>query len=245
MYALYSFNFLDTISKQLRESLDGLDVTVMDTQALGELGAFQNHHGLRQGVYVVHYEGSPKYVGKAVNLADRLSQHYRKLMGRRNIEPSSIGYKCLILDGSMSTAANEKLLIAQYSKDFPEMWNGRGFGPNDPGKQRDTTAPNYFDGHYPIRLDIRLEGIGDSLPLGELAERMKRELPYVFRYSLEGRADEIIDLENVERTPDRLLQALVDHLGEGWRGAILSYGLVFYKNLKSYPFGSPVNPSPR
>ncbi len=184
MHALYSFDFLKTISKQLREHLDALQITVLNHQTLTELNEFQTLHDRRQGVYVVHYQGSPKYVGKAENLAARLGQHFRKLTGRRNIDPTEIGYKCLILDGSMSTAANEKLLIAQYKTDYPDMWNGQGFGPNDPGKQRDTTTPSYFDREFPIRLDIPLDGIPDELTLGALAEVMKRELPYLFRFSL-------------------------------------------------------------
>ncbi len=242
MHALYSFDFLDTISRQLREHLDALPVTQLNLGTLVDLEAFQGRHGRTQGVYVVHYSGEPKYVGKADNLASRLGQHFRKLTGRRNIDPALIGYKCLVLDGSMSTAANEKLLIAQYKQDFTEMWNGRGFGPNDPGKHRDTTKPSFFDGEFPIRLDIALDGIPDYPTLGELADAIKCQLPYVFRYDLESRAHETIDLTGVDRLPNRLLQAMVNQLGSGWRGAILSYGMVFYRNVKAYPYANEVDP---
>jgi hypothetical protein len=245
MHALYSFDFLTTISKQLRENLDALQITVLDSQSLTALNEFQNLHKKKKGVYVVHYQGSPKYVGKADHLANRLSQHFRKLEGRRNIDPQAIGYKCLILDNSMSTAANEDLLIAQYQSEVHDMWNGQGFGPNDPGKHRDTGTPSYFDREFPIRLDILLHEIPDRLPLGILARTMKRDLPYLFRYSLENRAEEIADISSVARTPDQLLQALINHLGEGWRGAILSYGLVLYHNRKIYPHGIHVDPADR
>ncbi len=243
MHALYSFDFLTTISKQLRENLDALQITVLDSNSLAALTEFQNLHKKKKGVYVVHYQGSPKYVGKADNLANRLGQHYRKLGGRRNIDPPAIGYKCLILDNSMSTAANEDLLIAQYQSEVDEMWNGQGFGPNDPGKHRDTGTPSFFDREFPIRLDIELQDIPDRLSLGALSRAMKSELPYLFRYSLENRADEMAELSNVPRTPDQLLQALVNHLGEGWRGAILSYGLVLYHNRKNYPHGVHIDPT--
>jgi hypothetical protein len=243
MHALYSFDFLDTISKQLRERLDALGITTLCERALLELESFQNEHGRTQGVYVVYYGGLPKYVGKAENLASRLGQHHRKLTGRRRIDPAGIGYKCLVLDGSMSTAANEKLLIAQFRKDNPDMWNGAGFGPNDPGKHRDTTKPSAFDEAHPIRVDIRLEDIADALTLGELAEIMKRKLPYVFRYDLEDRAESLVDLSGVERTPYHLLRAMINCLGTGWRGAILSYGMVFYRNRKHYPHGEEIDPA--
>jgi len=242
MHALYNFDFLETISKQLQESLDGLVISVLNTEAIADLSRFQVQHKRRQGVYVIHYDGLPRYIGKADNVADRLSQHFRKLIGRQNISPESIGYKCLILDSSMSTAANEKLLISRYKKVHGEMWNGRGFGPKDPGRERDTTAPNYFDGAYPIRLDLNLEGIEDETTLLEAAEKMKSGLPYVFRFNLGDRRDDVINLKGVPRTPDHLLQALIDRLGNGWRGAILSYGLVFYPNVKNYRFGLNIDP---
>lgn len=190
----------------------------------------------------MHLGGEPKYIGKANNLSNRLGQHYRKLMGRRNIRPEEIGYKCLILDRSMSTAANERLLIDRYEQGHPGMWNGCGFGINDPGRRRDTSRPNAFDREYPIRLNVTVPDLECEISAGELAMRMKASLPYLFRYNLLDCEDEIVDPRGVENTPDSLLQVIVNRLGKGWRGAILSYGLVLYRDRASYPYGRVIDP---
>jgi hypothetical protein len=242
MHALYSFDFLDTISKQLQEKLDEMGVTALNADQLAELEAFQKENLRKQGVYVIHYDGIPKYIGKANNVAERLKQHFRKLTGRKNIEAHRIGYKCLLLDKSMSTAANEDLLIEKYKEVHSELWNGQGFGPKDPGKERDTTAPGTFDQSYPIRLDFQQADIDDAESVKSLCKKLKSNLPYVFRYEVSPRLDELLDLAGVERYPKPLVQALVNHLGEGWRGAVLSYGIVIYKNQKNYPFGEMIDP---
>ena len=242
MHALYSFDFLDTISKQLQEKLDQLGVTILRDDQLVGLELFQHENFRKQGVYVIHYENIPKYIGKANNVAERLKQHFKKLTGRQNIDPSKIGYKCLLLDNSMSTAANEDLLIEKYREIHSGLWTGQGFGPKDPGRERDTTAPGSFDQSHPIRLDFQQEGIHDEETVKSLCKKLKTSLPYVFRYKVNSRCNESMNLAGVERYPKPLVQALINHLGEGWRGAILSYGMVIYENKKSCPFGEVIDP---
>src|SRR5471030_906153 len=83
LHSLYVFDFLQTVSFQLKEMLEALDETVLDEHTLAELARYQREIGSHQGVYVLHYGGTPKYVGKANNVADRLSQHLTKLSGRK------------------------------------------------------------------------------------------------------------------------------------------------------------------
>ncbi|RYZ81033.1 MAG: Eco29kI family restriction endonuclease [Proteobacteria bacterium] len=242
MHALYSFDFLDTISKQLQERLDSLNVTLLNGEQLGELENFQEENQRKQGVYVIHYDGAPRYIGKAANVAERLKQHYKKLTGRQNIDLAKIGYKCLLLDKSMSTAANEDLLIEKYREVHSDLWNGQGFGPKDPGKERDTTVPGSFDQRHPIRLDFQLSEIDDAETVKSLSKKLKTGLPYVFRYNVSSREEEDLNLVGIERVPRSLVQALVNHLGAGWRGAILSYGIVVYQNQKNYLYGETIDP---
>lgn len=242
MHALYSFDFLDTISKQLQERLDELDVTILNDDQLAGLEFFQHENIRKQGVYVIHYEDTPKYIGKANNVAERLKQHFKKLTGRQHIDPLKIGYKCLLLDRSMSTAANEDLLIEKYREIHSGLWNGQGFGPKDPGKERDTTAPGSFDQSHPIRLDFLQDNVDDVETVKSLCKKLKTGLPYVFRYEVNRRREESIELAGVERYPKSLVQALINHLGDGWRGAVLSYGIVIYENQKDYLFGEIIDP---
>ena len=248
MHSLYVFDFLKTVSLQLKETLEHLDETVLNPTSLLELNRYQREIGSQQGVYVVHYQGSPKYIGKANNVADRLSQHLTKLLGRQGIDRSAIGYKSLLLDKSMSTAANEGILISMFKEDHKDMWNGGGFGPKDPGKERDTTKPGKFDQTYPIIADFTVELKTDErngIKLGDLFSAMKEQLPYVFRYEVPAAdLEKTIVLTDESRSARHLLQVAVTFLGESWKGAIISYGMVLYKTTKHYPHGVELTPLP-
>lgn len=237
MHSFYNFDFLGTISRQLQEKLEELPVSILNAQSLEALTAFQTESKARQGVYLLHYDEKPVYVGKADNIADRLSQHLRKLTGRENIDTAKIGYKALLLDKSMSTAANENVLVTLFKAKHSDMWNGQGFGPKDPGQQRDTTRPGPFDTRHPIKQNYFVPDVADDETVASLLEKMKSNLPYVCRYALEGHEDQPINLRGITRTARALMQAVVNTLGPGWKAGILSYGMVLYRNEKRYPYG--------
>lgn len=237
MHATYTFDFLTTVSKQLVEKLDSLAVTPLAAN-LDAVADFQRTSGFVHGVYVLHEGALPVYLGKADDVHDRLKQHLRKLSGRRNIVLSDIGYRALLLEKSMSTAANEDVLIRLYEAQHDAMWNRRGFGPKDPGKERDTTAPSMFDRDHPIITDFPMENVQDQETVGTLFRKMKDELPYVFRFSIGTARTTPIDLTGMPRNAEALLRAAVRVLPRGWHGAILSYGMVVYNvPPKQYPAG--------
>jgi hypothetical protein len=238
MHVLYNFHFLNTVSIQLKELLDSTKVTLLNDRKLEDLDKFQNSNDSKQGVYLLHHKDEPVYLGKAENVADRLTQHLRKLRGRKNIQLKSIGYKAILLDKSMSTAANEDILIAMFQKTHEGMWNGKGFGPKDPGKERDTTAPSWFDKNYSIIPDYSVEGLAGNASVLEIAETMKLKLPYVFRYNIpQDVGDKQVNLVNVKMDAKSLLTVAVNALGAGWKGVILSYGMILYKTEQVYPHG--------
>jgi len=246
LHSLYVFDFLRTVSQQLKEHLESLPESMLNQVALNELMRFQEHSDTFQGVYVIHFKGAPVYVGKANNVAERLSQHLDKLSGRKGIQLDQVGYKALLLDKSMSTAANEDILISMFKDEHQNMWNGAGFGPKDPGQQRDTTKPGKFDQlfpiieDYPVNLDVSTDG---DVPLGQMLSAMKAQLPYVFRFDVPPA--ELTRKVRINRSPcpaSSLLQEAVSVLGAGWRGAVISYGMVLYKNSKHYPHGREINP---
>ena len=237
MHATYTFDFLTTVSKQLVEKLDSLPVTPLAAN-LDAVAEFQRTSGFVQGVYLLHEGALPAYLGKADDVHDRLKQHLRKLSGRRNIVVADIGYKALLLDQSMSTAANEDVLIRLFEAQHEAMWNRRGFGPKDPGKERDTTAPSVFDRDHPIIENFPMENVQDQETVGTLLRKMKHGLPYVFRFSIGTARTTPIDLTGVPRNAEALLRAAVHVLPQGWHGAILSYGMVVYNvPPKQYPAG--------
>lgn len=248
MHALYSFHFLNTVSQQLVAELDQLPISVLDAAHLLELESFQGEQGAAQGVYVLHYDGQPAYLGKANNVKSRLEEHLQKLSGRQNIDLAKVGYKALFLDQSMSTAANESVLIGIFRQKHSGMWNLRGFGPKDPGRNRDTTIPNYFDSTYPIRADYPIHITEPEMTLAALLSEIKTQVPYVFRFDLEGNGGLRIDLRDViaragNNVPaEQLLQLAVSALGAGWKAAILSFGMVLYRTQRSYPHGRELLP---
>lgn len=247
MHDLYVFDFLWTVSQQLKDTLERLPSSTLDDAAISRLGEFQAESRSSQGVYMLIYNGSPRYIGKANNVKDRLAQHLTKLRGRKNIDLNALSYKALVLDKSMSTAANEAILISMFKEQYTDMWNGAGFGPKDPGKERDTTKPGRFDQLHPIIDDYRIKlnvGLDGAVELGHLLNSMKAQLPYVFRFEVPDEAlKSQIHIGPVEHIARDLLQAVVNHLGEGWRGAIISYGMVLYQTNKHYPHGIEVNPT--
>lgn len=241
MHSLYQFHFLTTVSEQLCLLLDQLKVTPLNDRAISDLIAFQVSEHAPQGVYLIYLDGNPFYLGKAGDVGQRLNEHLNKLEGRQKIDLTSAGYKALLLDKSMSTAANEDVLIAIFGKKHSGMWNNKGFGPKDPGQERDTTKPSAFDRGHPIRADYPVAKIHDRETVESLFTKLKDQLPYVFRYKL---ADEVesrtVDLTGVPRKADALLERAVNVLDPGWQGAILSYGMVVYKTDKTYKYATTV-----
>lgn len=248
MHALYNFHFLNTVSQQLVAELEQLPVTLLDASHLNDLGSFQQERGAMQGVYVLHYDGKPVYLGKANNVRDRLDQHLRKLSGRQNIDLSKVGYKALLLDQSMSTAANESVLIRIFQQRHSEMWNSQGFGAKDPGRNRDNTVPNRFDSNYPIRADHPIHLTKNKMPVGQLLNTIKQQVPFVFRFNLEDKAGLDVDLRDLlpnatgEVPAQELLQHAVSTLGAGWKAAILSHGMVLYRTNANYRYGREILP---
>lgn len=246
MHETYVFDFLKTISLQLKDTLESITESPLNPITLQALLAYQEENGAKQGVYVIHHNNVPVYVGKADNVYDRLCQHLAKLSGRRNILSNSIGYKALLLDKTMSTAANEKVLIALFKEDCAVAWNGAGFGPKDPGQNRDTTEPGWFDLNFPIIEDFPITVSmpeNSQIAVGALLGQMKAQLPFVFRYSVpELELASLVNLSGVPADARSLLQAVVSHLGQGWKGAIISYGMVLYKTKKEYSYGVEILP---
>lgn len=242
MHATYSFHFLNTVSEQLIATLNALTITSLNSATLNTLQTFQSKENAKQGVYLLHYNERPVYLGKAIDVRARLTKHLNKLTGRRKVNLAKVGYKALLLDKSMGTAANETLLISIFKQSHSGMWNGEGFGPNDPGKNRDKTKPGIFDSAHPIKENWAIDFPDNTTTIGDVLKTMKSQLPYVLRYKIAGRARDPIDLTGVPRTAKNLLQAIVTALGTGWKGVILSYGMIIYETKDGYPFGIEVLP---
>ena len=113
MHELYNFHFLDTVSEQLHRQLAAMQGSALTPASLAILAKFQQDSKATQGVYLLMHKGLPVYVGKAAQMKSRLGKHLKKISGRKNINIADMTYKALLLDKSMSTAANEDILGLQ------------------------------------------------------------------------------------------------------------------------------------
>lgn len=102
-----------------------------------------------RGVYGLYLGETVAYVGSALNpnapLRRRLGEHYRKIVGRRNIEVSDVSCRFLLIENDWFIQAAEAALMRHY--DPP--WNGSGFGSHVPGRGRPGTRPSRWDVEYP------------------------------------------------------------------------------------------------
>lgn len=238
MFEYFRFNLPRAVTEQLVERLDQLAPSPLTDVALRELYTFQNVNDTAQGVYVIYQAGAAVYAGKADRVAERVSEHLWKLRGRQGLDLGTIGFKALLLDANWSTSANEGLLIAHFKARNECRWNGIGFGPKDPGKNRDGSVPNWFDNTYPVRDDYPLTGIANATTVSAALSQIKEQVPYLFRYvvpSPEGATK--LNLRGVPRTTREVAIRAAQALGAGWQLMLFRNGFTLYRANKVYEHG--------
>lgn len=163
-------------------------------------------------------------------LSDRLATHRGKLSSRLNIQIKDLSFRCLYLDKNWNALAHESELIAS----FKCRWNNIGFGNNDPGRQRDETivAADHFDRLYPINPELPLAIDPGPISTVEALALVKREVPYVFRYSKPATKAEIMVGNN--ETVASILGKAVDSLGPAWQVTFLFGYVIMYEDNKAY-----------
>lgn len=239
MFDLFKFRLPIAVTTQLIEKLERLEPTPLTRADLDRLADFQRKHEMEAGVYVLYLDGVAVYAGKADGLLDRLQQHLDKIRGRIMLAEKEVRYKALLLDENWSTSANEDLLIRHFKERGECEWNKSGFGPKDPGKNRDGYQPNKFDVLYPINTDWPINGIEDTMTIGEVLALLKEQLPYVMRYELPA-ADHSrkLTLKGVPRTAMGLALAIAKQLGDEYQFMLFKSHMVLYKSKKEYAHGT-------
>jgi hypothetical protein len=245
VFSLFRFDLPDAVTKSLLVELDRISGSKLDSTNLYQLQAFQEKHEINHGVYLLLQNGTPVYVGKADNVYDRLQQHWEKLTGRRDLEINSIEFKALILEVSWSTSANEELLIDHYQGKDQCKWNHKGFGPKDPGKNRDGHTPGWFDETYPINEDWPIDDVEDEVSVGVLLKILKESTPYLIRYTINSPDTDLrLNLAGVDRTAKALLIATAKSLGANWQLMLFKSHFTLYKHerIRQYPNGEQLHP---
>lgn len=243
MFDYFRFSLPRAVTEQLVERLEQLTSSPLNNDALARLMAFQSDSETAQGVDVIYQNGAAAYAGKADGLAERLAEHLWKLRGRQGIDLDAVGFKALLLDENWSTSANEGLLINHFKAKNECRWNGSGFGPKDPGKNRDGGEPNWFDNTFPVRDDFPVENIVDGMTVGAVLAQIKEQVPYLFRYEVPAPAAATpLSLNGVSHTVRALGIASASALGSGWQLMHFKNGFTLYRANKTYAHGTQLLP---
>jgi len=238
MFDVFRFDLAGAVTTQLIAKLAEIELSPLCEPTLNSLEAYQQRFELTQGVYLLHFDGVPTYAGKADNLLNRLGQHLAKLRGRLNMDLDRVTFKCLLLEASWSTAANEDALIKHFARLGQARWNGGGFGSNDPGRRRDGAAPSTFDLEYPINDQWPCEGIEDHTTVGVTLLSLKQQLPFLLRYEITlEEATLPLNLTGIPRTVRRLAIAVKDVLGPKWQLMRFNSHMTLYRTHRPYEFG--------
>jgi len=205
-----------------------------------------------QGVYQLYHRGVLVYIGKSDKLKKRLLEHRKKISGRRNISVSEIGFKCLYIHPNWTALAPEESLIRHYRRTGTGecAWNGNGFGPHDPGRERETTnkPSEGFDVQYPIREEWSCEWISAGEHNGkELLRSLKSGLPYLLRYQTTrsvaaGHADynsRTIVVREAGMQARELLKAIAAQL-PGWQATVFPSHMILYRENRVYTHGRTI-----
>lgn len=202
----------------------------------------------RGGVYHLYLRGDLVYVGKAdESLYTRLRRHRRKISGRRNIDPAEVGFTALYVDDDLSAVAPETMLIDRYRGSGRAPWNFGGFGNNDPGRERDTSAveATNFDALYPANLDFPCEGVQHGLhQVVDLLPQVKRCLPFVFRYEDYKKRRDLqpaayhtttVSVPTDNPTADTVFAEVARAMPTGWQVTALPGYVIMYEESRPYP----------
>lgn len=180
---LFEFDISTPLFEQMCSDFDDLTPVPLNETNLAGVGE-------KPGVYGLHHKGRLVYVGKADESARmRLRKHWGQLHGRIGIAPDEVSFRCLHFARTWDAFKPEAHMIERYQP----SWNKRGFGPNDPGRRRDTT--NLADDHWHVRYPLDPDYACSGVPAGqydilELLRLVAKGAPYWVRFqgNREGRS---------------------------------------------------------
>lgn len=256
--ARFEIDIISALSSQLEAAFDKLRPGPLVPAALDLLEP-------SQGVYQLYHAGVLVYVGKANNLPTRLREHWLKLCGRRRIDVKDASFKCLYVHENWTTLAPETSMIRHYKKKSSGLceWNGNGFGPHDPGRNREITNkdPDGFDSLYPIREDWACDWIEPgNWNLLDLLVKLKdsKKLPFLIRYETEHLGgDKYADYRKghpdhrtanvtvpTANMPAVELVRLITRSLPGWQSTAFPGHIILYKENVSYKYGTLIHYEP-
>ncbi|WP_143261456.1 GIY-YIG nuclease family protein [Allokutzneria sp. NRRL B-24872] len=232
----FRLSIMRALADQLADGLRALKPAPLDLEHLADVYS-------KPGVYQLYQNDVLVYVGKdESSVANRLREHYDKIKCRLKITPIEMSFTALYVHEDLHSVAPERRLIASYKEQGLAAWNGKGFGPHDPGKHRDETAfgPDHFDTMYPANLHWTCKEIAmGTYTATNLLQQVKKNVPFVFRYKKADfhRGIEVtVDWENP--TADELFELLgqaINAVGPDWQIIALPGYAIMYDKRTQYP----------
>ncbi|MCC8450487.1 GIY-YIG nuclease family protein [Streptomyces rochei] len=244
----FRLSITEALSTQLYASLEKLEPAPLTQENLDALVSQAELLGLpsKAGVYQLFRQEAGKdpelaYVGKADEpLHERLGNHLFKLSGRRNISIDEMSFRCLFVEEDLSAVSPEKMLIKQHLKTGRIVWNNRGFGNNDPGRNRDKTVikDTHFDLEFPIDLTRKITGLTPGYQsLYDFLWDIKRNISFVFRFKKSALYRNIfVTVPEGGMTVDEAFRFVIGHLAGKWQiCALLGWVIMYDDAPDTYP----------
>lgn len=244
----FRLSITEALSKQLYAALSRLEPAPLTQENLDALAPLAEKLGLpsKAGVYQLFRQepGEPRelaYVGKADEpLPDRLGNHLYKLAGREGVSIDEISFRCLFVEEDLSAVSPEKMLIKQHLKTGNIVWNNRGFGNNDPGRNRDRTTikSTHFDLEFPIDLSRKVEGLtSGEQSLHSVLWEIKRGIPFNFRFKHSAAfKEQMVTVPEGDMTVDEAFRFVAQHLTGKWQVcALLGWVIMYDDSPSTYP----------
>jgi len=244
----FEIDIIAALSAQLLDKLKRLEPAPLEERYLSPLEA-------GQGVYQLYHAGSLVYVGRAQSLKRRLAEHQLKISGRRNIRLEDMCFTCLYVHPNWTALAPEEALIKHYksSGEARCAWNGNGFGPHDPGRDRETTnkPPDGFDAKYPILEDWVCGWVeAGAYDAFRLLKSLKDELPYLVRFQMVEQKSRLphpkVEGARVEVPRSGMgageLLTLVAQSLPGWQATVFPSHMILYHENRDYRHGKRLWP---
>lgn len=192
----------------------------------------------KNGVYLLIEGDTVRYVGKTdlqSGFQDRLLRHSQYIKHRKNLDARNIRFKAVSIP-VFKNADIELILVRHYRA----VWNGSGFGANDPGVERDTQKPSKFDLEHPVDVGVPLDFIGTGTQSCRSVLRLLAErLPYTFRYEKKSRQDDLHSELSTEAgaTVREVLRSVIGCLPRGmWQATVLHGRVILYPQFREYKF---------
>ena len=236
-YREFEFDLPTALFDSLIVTLDNMHAGTLERRSLNLLPD-------AQGVYQLLHASDVVYIGKTdaeAGLKRRLDRHFAKVQHRHNLNPSTLCFKAVRV--FVFTAMDlETQLIRHYKGAGCQLWNGSGFGANDPGRERETTnkAPDGYDARYPINIDLPEALLPEGrYKVSEALKKLKVNLPYVLRYR-KAHPDLMacVTIPPAPQTTRQLMRLIVSSLPDGWQATAFVSHVILYKEEPEYVHGT-------